>query len=163
MTTLLPKRLTADAFARYGTVARLPETAPLAATDQFRFWSDVAAFEHEGATEIGFCTVVRRSGEHAERVDWMERHARTPEVLVPIDGPFLLPVMAGEVVEVFRVEPGEAVVLAPDVWHSAGIPVGEAAVTYFVLFRRGTPQEDVVKTAIPPVAIKPEPNAGRSS
>ena len=85
---------------------------------------------------------------------WMERHDRTPEFLIPADGPFLLPVMddAGAVA-VFRVEPGEAVVIGQGVWHSACLPVGAEAATYFVVFRRGTPQEDVTKQDIDPVAL----------
>lgn len=150
MTTLQPKRLTADAFAPYGAVARRPDTAPLAATEQFSFWSDVAAYAIDGETEIGFCTVYQQP---AARVGWMERHARTPELLVPIDGAFLLPVMTDEQVEVFRVEPGEAVVIDPDVWHSACLPAGADETTYFVIFRRGTPHEDVEKRDVAPVAV----------
>lgn len=150
MITIQPQRITQDNFARYGEVARLPAGDPLAATEQFSFWSDVAAFEVEGETEIGFCTVYRRPEEH---VDWMERHARTPELLVPIDGPFLLPVMGDGEVDVFRVEPGEAVVIGTGVWHSACIPADAAEATYFVIFRRGTPQEDVTKTDVEAVAV----------
>lgn len=149
MDTIRPARLTPEGFARYGTVARPPGGAPLAATEQFRYWSDAAAFAVDGETEIGYCTVYAADAP----VDWMERHARTPEVLVPIDGPFLLPVMADGAVEVFRVEPGEAVVIGPGVWHSACRPVDAASTTYFVLFRRGTPHDDVEKTDVAPVAL----------
>ena len=150
MTMIQPQRISDAAFAAYGTVARLPGTAPLAETDQFSFWSDTAAFAVEGEAEIGYCTV-RRLPE--AEVAWMERHARTPELLVPIDGAFLLPVMAGEKVEVFRVEPGEAVVIGQNVWHSACLPARGDAATYFVIFRRGTPQEDVEKCDIEPVTV----------
>lgn len=151
MTTIQPQYISQSAFARYGEVAQLPGGEPLAATEEFRFWSDVAAFEVEGQTEIGFCTVYRRQEAH---VTWMERHARTPEVLVPIDGPFLLPVMAEDRIEVFLVEPGEAVVIGVNVWHSACLPVDAGEATYFVIFRRGTPQEDVTKIDIDPITIE---------
>lgn len=137
-------------FSVFGRVARLPHAEPLAADDTFKFWSDVAHFGIEGETEIGFCTVYARDG----RVDWMERHDRTPELLVPIDGPFILPVMSGEGrVEAFRADPGTAVVIGQSVWHSACHPVGGDETTYFVIFRRRTPQEDVTKQEIEPVQI----------
>lgn len=150
MESIRPVRITSDNFSRYGRVAHLPETEPLAASDQFKFWSDVAAFETGEQTEIGFCTVYARQ---EETVAWMERHERTPEVLIPIDGPFLLPVLDGDRVDTFQVEPGEAVVIGKNVWHSACIPVGANETTYFVIFRRGTPQEDVIKTDIDPVLV----------
>jgi hypothetical protein len=56
-------------------------------------------------------------------------------------------------VEIFRVEPGEAVVIGDGVWHSACLPVEGASATYFVVFRRGTPRADVIKRDIDPVAV----------
>lgn len=151
MTPIQPQYISPGAFARYGKVAQLPGEEPLAATEQFQFWSDVVAFDVEGPVEIGYCTVFEQA---EDQVSWMERHDRTPEVLVPIDGPFLLPVMAEGQVEVFLVEPGEAVVIGANVWHSACLPVDDEETTYFVIFRRGTPQEDVTKIDIDPVSIE---------
>lgn len=139
-----PQRITAENFAPYGRVARLPDGTPTAEDATFRYWSDAAHYGIDGETEIGFCTVYRQD---APAVTWVERHDRTPELLIPIDGAFLLPVMgAGDAdVEVFEVEPGEAVVIGQGVWHSACHPAAGDAATYFVLFRRGTPQDDVTK------------------
>lgn len=138
-----PQRVTPESFARYGRVVEKRSGAPTAQDATFRFWSDLAAYRIDGETEVGLCTVFRQT---PAEVAWMERHDRTPELLIPVDVPFLLPVMeAGSEVEVFRVEPGEAVVIDRAVWHSACHPVGADRATYFVIFRRGTPEEDVVK------------------
>ena len=145
--------ITADNFVAYGKVARLGDEAPLAEGPQFRYWSDFASWEIEGETEVGYCTVRRPT---ADRVSWMERHERTPEILIPIDWPFILPVMKDGVVEAFEVHPGEVAVIAPNVWHSACIPLGRAEATYFVIFRRGTPHEDVQKQEIEAVTIDRE-------
>lgn len=146
-----PQRITPDNFARYGRVARLPDGAPTAEDATFRYWSDAAHYEIDGETEIGFCTVYRQD---EPAVTWMERHARTPELLIPIDGPFLLPVMGDDAeVEVFEVQPGEAVVIGQGVWHSACHPADGDAATYFVIFRRGTPREDVTKKDLPTTPI----------
>jgi ureidoglycolate lyase len=152
MSTLTPQRATPEAFARFGSVVPAPTVEPTAADPTFSYWSDLAHYRIEGETEIGLCTVHRQADP---RVTWMERHDRTPEILIPADGPFLLPVMdeAGAV-EVFRVEPGEAVVIGDGVWHSACHPAEAASATYFVVFRRGTPREDVVKRDVPAVAVE---------
>lgn len=145
------KPIESDAFSRFGKVVRPPVAEPTAQDDTFKFWSDVSNFAISGETEIGFCTVYR---QERETVEWMERHERTPELLVPIDVPFVLPVMTGEGdVEAFRVNPGEAVIIGQNIWHSACKPVGARSATYFVIFRRGTPAEDVIKTDIPPIEI----------
>ncbi|HEX7071734.1 MAG TPA: ureidoglycolate lyase, partial [Rhodothermales bacterium] len=145
-TRIKSQRISCDNFAAYGTVAQLGAEAPLAQTSQFSFWSDHAAYRIEGETEIGFCTV---RAPKDDAVDWMERHERTPEVLIPIDWPVVLPVMREDgTVEAFEMHPGEAVVIGQNVWHSACLPLGRREATYFVVFRRGTPHEDVVKQEI---------------
>lgn len=151
--SVTPQRISSENFARYGRVARLPDGAPTAEDATFRYWSDAAHYGIDGETEIGFCTVYRQD---EPTVTWMERHARTPELLIPIDGPFLLPVMGeGEdaEVEVFEALPGEAVVIGQGVWHSACHPADADAATYFVVFRRGTPQEDVTKKDLASISV----------
>jgi ureidoglycolate hydrolase len=146
MTTIQPLRITPERFRPYGKVVQPPSSVPTAADDTFSFWSDLASYYIEGDTEIGLCTVFRRE---KARVTWMERHGRTPELLIPIDAPFILPVVetgaADQAVDAFRVDPGEAVVIAQGVWHSACHPFGRDQATYFVIFRRGTPRDDVEK------------------
>ncbi len=145
------KRVGEGRFERYGSVAAMSGEEPIARGDAFAFWSDVAHFDAGAAVEIGYCTVYRRP---EDVVDWMERHDRSSEVLVPIDGSFVLPVMSAEGdVEAFHVDRGEAVVIGQSVWHSACKPAEGLETTYFVLFRRGTPQEDVIKRDIEPVVI----------
>lgn len=152
METLTPRRATPESFARFGSVVPAPRQEPTASGDTFRYWSDLAHYRIEGETEIGLCTVYRQG---TPCVTWMEKHDRTPEFLIPAADPFLLPVMdESGAVAVFRVERGEAVVIGPGVWHSACHPVEAASATYFVVFRRGTPQEDVTKRDVPPVLVE---------
>lgn len=150
-TVLDYRRASSTGFARYGQVVTAPESSPTASDPTFRYWSDLARYHVAGETEIGLCTVYRQPGP---RVGWMERHDRTPEILVPVSGPFLLPVMDDhDQVELFRVDPGEAVVIDTSVWHSACLPLDADEATYLVIFRRGTPGEDVTKRDIAPVAV----------
>lgn len=154
MTVIEANPISMEGFAPFGDAALLLDEEPLAETGEFSFWSDAAHFGIEGETEIGFCTVYPH---RYNRVAWMERHERTPELLVPIDGRLILPVMTNdEVPEVraFEFGPGEAIVIGQNVWHSACLPKGSDAVQYFVIFRRGTPHEDVIKTDIPEVSVR---------
>lgn len=154
MTEIVPSPISADGFSRFGEVAVLPDEPPLAESGEFSFWSDTANYHVDGETEIGFCTVYPHPGN---RVTWMERHERTPELLVPIDGRLVLPVMSSDDdphVRAFEFGPGEAVVIGRNVWHSACLPIGSDAVRYFVIFRRGTPHEDVIKVEIPEISIR---------
>lgn len=145
------QQISIDAFEPFGSTSATPSGPPLASDATFKYWSDVAKYEIDGETEIGYCTVYRQEDGV---VNWMERHARTPEILIPIDVAFVLPVMSddGEV-QAFRAKPGEAVVIGQGVWHSACKPVDADEASYFVIFRRGTPQEDVIKTDIEPVTL----------
>lgn len=157
MKTVLAERISASNFARFGSIARLTGQPATAAGATFSYWSDLARYHVAGETEIGVCTVF---AQPEPGTNWMERHDQTPEILLPIDAPFLLPVMSNDgsaEVAVFEVQPGEAVVIGAGVWHSACLPLGADQATYWVLFRRGTPAEDVVKTDIPAVRIAHHP------
>jgi ureidoglycolate hydrolase len=150
MKVLDAQRLHADTFAPFGSVFVRPRTEPLAETDAFSFWSDVARYAIDGETELSWCDVRRPAS-----ADWFEKHDRTPEILIPTDGPIVLPVLAADgEMAAFKIEVGQAVVIAPSVWHSACIPVGRSEAGYFVIFRRGTPSEDVVKTTVAPFTVR---------
>ena len=159
--TIHPRHVTDENFGRYGSVARLPSGDPLAADETFSFWSDVANFSIEGETEIGYCTVYRQNGRV---IPWVEKHDRSPELLIPIDHPFYLPVLRPddpeEDVAVFEASPGEAVVIDAGVWHGACQPAEADEATYFVVFRRGTPQEDVTKRDLSDARIAQSTAAG---
>lgn len=147
--TIDVQRINSENFRPFGSVARPPGGEPLAADETFEYWSDVARFEIPGRTEIGYCKVYER-----RTVEWMEQHVHTPEILIPADRPFILPVMSDDGrVAAFEVDTGVAVVIGKGVWHSACLPVGGAHATYFVIFRRGTPHEDVAKREIDQIEI----------
>jgi ureidoglycolate hydrolase len=153
--TLTPAPASEAAFGRFGKVVLSPRSAPTSEANDYRFWSDLAHYEIRGETEIGLCQVFRQP---ANVITGMERHLRTPEILIPIDAPFVLPLLRegspSSDAGVFRVEPGQAVVIDPAVWHGACLPVGAEASWYFVIFRRGTPGTDVEKKPIEPFTIE---------
>jgi ureidoglycolate lyase len=145
---------TPETLSSFGQVVLSPSGSPTSQAASYKFWSDIAHYAIHGETEIGICTVYRQP---IAEICGMERHLRTPEVLIPIDAPFMLPLLRegdpAAAAAVFLVKPGEAVVIHEGVWHGACLPVGRASSSYFVIFRRGTPHEDVQKKGIEPFIV----------
>ena len=150
-------RITAENFSRYGSVVTAPSANPTSEAADYKFWSDLADFHINGETEIGICTVYRQP---ATTLTGMERHSDTPEILIPIDAPFVVPLLlpedAPDAIKAFRVEPGEVVIIAAGVWHGACLPVSVPESSCFVIFKRGTPHTDVAKQSFDPVEIQVE-------
>lgn len=148
------QRISEQNFRQYGQVVSFPESAPTAQSLEFKFWSDLAHYHITGETEIGICTVYHQP---KSVVSDMEKHVETPEILIPIDAPFLLPLLIdreeSEKVAVFQVNIGESVIINPGVWHAACLPVGRQKSSYFVIFKHGTPYKDVEKRPIQPIEI----------
>lgn len=149
MRTVRAKDATQASFALFGSVVATPSGPPTSQAADYKFWSDLASYTINGETEIGVCTVYAQPDVE---IGGMERHVRTPEILIPIDAPFVLPLLRegepDEAAEAFRVDVGEAVVIDAGVWHGACLPVGKRQSSYFVIFRRRTPHEDVQKKSV---------------
>jgi ureidoglycolate hydrolase len=148
------RHATAKIFSAYGRVVGMPKVRPTSQAADYKFWSDIADYAIVGSTEIGICTVYK---QRKTEILGMERHLRTPEILIPIDAPFVLPLLLDREPETqakaFQVNPGEAVVIDRAVWHGACLPVGKRQSSYFVIFRKNTPHEDVEKKHVQPFEI----------
>jgi ureidoglycolate lyase len=147
-------RITPENFIEFGKVVTAPRGKPTAEAESFRFWSDIADYSIRGETEIGICTVYRLP---SSGISVVERHLQTPEILIPIDAPFILPLVGDDgTVSAFRVGIGEAVVIDKAIWHGPCLPVAEKESSYFVVFKKGTPHTDVEKKIIPETVIQYE-------
>ena len=146
--------ITQENFKKFGQVVTSPTTKPTSQSTEYKFWSDLAHYLINGETEIGLCTVYQQP---TAEISGMERHTQTPEILIPIDAPFVVPLLRdndpANQTAAFQVNIGEAVVIDEGVWHGACLPVGKKESSYFVIFRRNTPQEDVEKKTILPIQI----------
>lgn len=142
-------------FKKFGQVVITPNMKPTSQAADYRFWSDLAHYHVDGETEIGICTVYQQP---AIEIVGLERHLQTPEILIPIEAPFIVPLLhpddKAEQAEAFLVRPGEAVVIDEGIWHGPCLPVGKRESSYFVIFRRRTPHEDVEKKSILPITIQ---------
>ncbi len=146
--------LTPENVIAYGEMVKLPQSRPTSEGDTYVFWSDIANYQIDGKTEIGLCTVTAPANNI---LSGMERHLHTPEILIPVDAPFGVPLLRegdddGKL-QVFRVNVGEAIVIHEGIWHGACIPLEKPKGTYFVIFKHQTPYEDVEKKAISRTAV----------
>jgi ureidoglycolate hydrolase len=152
--TLKAEHITSNNFSRFGRIVVTPAMSPTSQAADYKFWSDIADYTIEGETEIGICTVYRQP---KAQVNGMERHMRTPEILIPTDAPFVLPLLLDgspeDETRAFIVNPGEAVVINSAVWHGACLPKETGQSSYFVIFRKNTPHDDIEKRAVQPLDI----------
>lgn len=150
MTVLRARALAPDAFSAYGSVIDVPNRREDASGPGWRWWTETVALPTDGRPfAIGYLDL----RPAPLRFDWAERHMRSPEVIVPLQGECLVYVGPAEHpdeppripergrFEVFRVPPGAGVVMRPGVWH--GAPLVRAATTAMVLLLEGTGREDV--------------------
>jgi ureidoglycolate hydrolase len=149
--TVKAKKLTTSSFSKFGKVADTYTVLPLVETENLKFWTTIATYTVDGETEIALCHVKKS----VDFVGLLERHVKTPEILVPIKGDFILPVApAGNLedlteipeasgVEAFLVRSNQAVVMEKGVWHTAPIPIGKET-SFFVIFKKETTKQDAV-------------------
>ena len=149
------EHISPENFKKFGKVVTTPKGEPTSQAVDYKFWSDIADYFIEGETEIGICKVYKQP---LNTISEMERHLLTPEILIPIDAPFTLPLLLDRESEdnakAFQCNLGEAVVINKAVWHGACLPVGKNKSSYFVIFRKGTPHEDVEKKEIKKIEIE---------
>ena len=137
MRHLASQPLSLDAFAPFGQAVVQPAGAPSSAGKGFDCWFNVAELTGQ---DLKLGQVIARRGDGM--VEAMERHPDV-EFLVPVTGP-LIQVVApghdlGDATEqpradeaiAFVLQLGEAVVVAPGVWHAAAVPVGDEALYMF--------------------------------
>lgn len=155
MAKLISKRITQKNIAKFGKVVLAPTGSPTSEGSNYKFWSNIADYGIRGDTEVGICTVSRQSDNSVSSV---EQHKMTPEILIPIDSPFILPLLSegrpDNEMEAFEVYPGEVVIIYEGVWHAACLPVAAEESSYFVIFRKSTPHTDVTKKSITAMTIE---------
>ena len=148
------KKITKENFSPFGKVVVGASGNPTSQAADYKFWSDIMNYKIEGETEVGICTVYKQA---TNSINGMERHLNTPEILIPIDAPFILPLLIDknkpDEADAFIVDIGQVIAINDKVWHGACLPFGKDECSYFVIFRRGTPYNDVEKTDLHEMTI----------
>ena len=155
--------LTMASFRPYGRVIEAPPKSPDATGPGWRWWGETQVIECGGRPfGIGFLDL----SPAPMQFDWAERHMRSSETILPLDGdcavyvgtpghpdePQRLPAL--DSFEVFLVRAGQGVVLNQGVWHGAPLAIGGPACAV-VLLLEGTGAIDttVVRFDETPVEI----------
>lgn len=112
------EELAAEAFAPFGRVVDVPSRNPDAVGDPWRWWARSAVLDRgESPYAVGYLEVESGSAGF----DWAERHSRSEELVIPVEGEILVYAAAPEPegFRVFHVRRGQAVILGKGVWHGA--------------------------------------------
>ena len=164
MTRLVAERLTADAFAPFGAVVERPGRDPDAEGPGWTWWGETELLAPvDGGYGIGYLDLVPGPAGF----DWAERHMASQELIAPLVGACLVyagpadrpeePAALPELdrFRVFRVEPGQAVMLAAGVWHGAPLADGGPG-RAMVALRTGTARGDTVVVRFADRAVRIE-------
>jgi len=152
--------LDAAAFEPFGAVLARPVRDPDATGDGWSWWAEIAGLPADGrGHEFGYLALE----PGAASFDWAERHLRSPELVAPLGAPCVVYVArpddgaaepAGEF-RCFRIEPGQAVLLAPGVWHGAPFAAGRAG-SAMVVLAAGTGTSDTLVVRFDPIGVTME-------
>lgn len=136
------KELSAETFAPYGQVLTAYTGAPLADDEVITYWGGVGNAMFDGPVSAGMLF------GHPRRMatNKLERHRKTPEVLVALEGDAA--VCVGEPGEpdrlsAFLIRQGESVALKKGAWHWTPFPTDEQDCRFLVLFHSGTENRDL--------------------
>ena len=84
------KALTKEAFEPFGQLITVPQDIAVE-PGAVHGWARVATTQFPGEVEVGWLKLLRRPAE----VTQMEHHLGTPELVIPLDVPLLVPVAPG--------------------------------------------------------------------
>jgi ureidoglycolate lyase len=152
--SLKVEALESEAFAPFGQVVDLPRGQPDAEGDPWRWWARTALVDQgERPYAVGYLAVE----PSRTAFDRAERHLRSEELVAPLTGEILLYVAAPDpdAFRVFRVCPGQAVVLARGVWHGAPLVAAHPA-HVLVLLAEGAGTSDIDKVQFEELVVESE-------
>jgi ureidoglycolate lyase len=146
--------LTTESFAPFGQLITVPDELEVE-PGAVHGWSRMATAEFPGEVEVGWLKVVKRPAE----VSQMEHHLGTPEMLVPLDVPLLVPVAPADEnadaipdpdrIEAFVVEPGQALIFDKSGWHWLAFPMEGESGACLIIFAKDTPDHDLLIRDLP--------------
>ena len=133
-----PEELTVEGFAPYGQAILPPRHPAPKRGEDWDCWFPLAGLT-EGQMQVGIVTTRPVAGV----ISTMKREPKT-ELLLPITGPVIQAVaLAGDLpdhdqqpdaatVKAFIIQPGQAIIMAPGIWHWAALSVKGETLYYFV-------------------------------
>jgi ureidoglycolate hydrolase len=135
--------LNAGTFADFGQILSTTSAESNAKNDEYTYWGKVGKISvgEKASSGILLCH------DRKPIVKSFERHERTPEVLVALDGDSVLclarPGDRPTGPQWFKVKKGDAIALHPGTWHWIPFPLGGRACSFLVIFAWGTEENDL--------------------
>jgi ureidoglycolate hydrolase len=133
-------------FKPYGYVISATKGKPLARNMELTYWSKVSFLKMGKIVSAGVLFVHERGAV----VRSLERHRKTPEVLVALEGDSLVcfgkPSSShGKIqgIKAFYVRQGQAICMHTGTWHWAPFPVNAKKCKFLVLFATDTETSDL--------------------
>ena len=120
----------------------------MADTEEFAYWGKITELEMTEKVSTGFLVCRKREGV----IKSLERHTRTPEILVALEGDSLICMarpesLSGadqiEGIQAFHVRQGEAFVMHVGTWHWVPFPISQEESKFLVVFASGTEADDL--------------------
>ncbi len=148
--TLECVELSGKEFARYGKVIEIPRENPEYISERFNLWPRLGRMKVDKEIQIGISTFFKRPLRFAQ----MERHLKSMEVMLFLNGIFYMPFAVAEGndpneipkvadVRIFKFNSHQGVVLNYGVWHWTPFPLTEGTSGMFI-FETGTEVNDLL-------------------
>ena len=138
--------LTQENFKDYGYVLDSTQEPPMADNAEFRYWGKVTKLKMGEVVSTGVLFGHMREPV----VKSLERHLKTPEVMVAYEGDSLICVakpMANsdkiEDVRVFVIKQGQAFAMHAGTWHWVPFPTNDKMCKFLVMFASETEANDM--------------------
>ena len=149
-----------SSFMTYGQIISEGRSEPLADQEEFVYWGKVAELMVGNRVSTGVLVCHTRD----RIVEEMERHVRTPEILVVLKGNGVVCMAEPESepgadriegIAAFIVRQGWAFVMKAATWHWIPFPLDSREVKFLVVFASGTEDDDLeIKKLAEPVSIR---------
>jgi ureidoglycolate hydrolase len=147
MEKLTVVEMTPQSFRGYGEVLSVGPGTPMGSSQEFTYWGKVAELQMGSVVSTGYLSCKPRAGVLRQ----LERHLRTPEILVALRGDSLVcmarPSAPGskgiDGLQAFHVRQGQAFAMGLGTWHWAAFPIGKTEAVFLVVFASGTEGADL--------------------
>ena len=166
MRTLSSQPLEAAAYALYGSVVRAGDLAVARAANHGTAdaWDALATIEtRRDASARCTASLFRCRAHHAPLlpIRWLERHAHSTQMFVPMGGARYLVIVARgsdapdlSTLAAFLVEGAQAITYAPGTWHHPMVALDEDTDFVNVIFSDGTAGDcDEIAYDVPPAIV----------
>jgi mannose-6-phosphate isomerase-like protein (cupin superfamily) len=147
MKELKPINLNADSFQEYGKLLDSPSFKPWSQDEASSYWGKVALLDFKNTASTGILFTYKREFTLSN----FERHMKTPEILVALEGDSIMTVgkslpdggIDTEAFKSFIFKQGDAIAISAGTWHWAPLPMNCSKSKFLVIFAQGTEVEDM--------------------